>query len=457
MQRISIRWLLSLLAVVLVAGMLAGCTSSSDSDGGNAGGNDEKATEGESGGSSSDGKISGELEIQYFVGGYGDEWWKSVISDFKEKYPDVTIKQKAGPKVNKKMKTRWISGNPPDVVYIDGAGITEAQMVDDGQLMDLTDWMKGLKTPDGNPIMDSFIMPPSKYDGKIYSLPLIFDTWGTWYNKGWFEEKGYEAPKDFSSWMASMKKIKENTDVTPFTTAGKYPYYFTRGVLYPAFASAGGDQLLNDVINGKKGVWKSDEVQSVLKKVKKMVDAGYVDDGFAGISHTQSQSNFIQGKNAYIPVGFWLPSEMKKDTPDDFQYGFAPTPMNEEGEKMVLVPDLRPLAIAKKTDNPEAAKAFVKFAFQKKYAKKFSETAGALINMKNVDLSGDDKVPGYLKQANQMINSGDVAVHNKEHPMTSDMEDPIGDAIVSLLLGKTSVSEFTEKAESITKEYRNSQ
>lgn len=30
------------------------------------------------------GEISGQLEIQYFVGGYGDEWWKTVIEDFKK-------------------------------------------------------------------------------------------------------------------------------------------------------------------------------------------------------------------------------------------------------------------------------------------------------------------------------------------------------------------------------------
>src|SRR5699024_12627504 len=82
--------------------------------------------------SGGDGEISGDMEIQYFVGGYGDEWWKKVISDFEEEYPDVNVKQSAGPEINDKMKTRWISEDPPDVVYIDGAGITEAQMVDDG-------------------------------------------------------------------------------------------------------------------------------------------------------------------------------------------------------------------------------------------------------------------------------------------------------------------------------------
>jgi N-acetylglucosamine transport system substrate-binding protein len=425
-------------------GMVAACGSGSD--GGTSGG----------GGDGGSGEVSGTLEIQYFVGGYGDTWWKSVISDFEKEYPDVTVEQHAGPNINQEMQTRWISGNPPDVVYIDGAGISQTQMVDDGQLMDITEWIKGVELPDGTPLMDSFIVPPNEYDGKIYSMPLIFDTWGTWYDQASFEENGWKAPEDFPSWMDSMEQIKQDADIAPFTTTGQYPYYFSRGVLYPAFAAEGGDELLNAIINGEEGAWKSDGAMAVMERVKQMVDAGYVDPGFAGISHTQSQSNFIQHKNAYIPVGFWLPNEMAKDTPEEFEFGFMPTPMNPEGEKQVLVPDLRPLAIAEQAENPEAAKAFAEFAFQKKYATQFAEMTGALINMQGVDLSGNQNVPEYLTQANKLINSGEVAIHHKEHPMTSEMEDPIGNALVKFLLGKTTVEEFTDKAESIAADYRNS-
>src|SRR5699024_7220605 len=123
------------------------------------------------------------------------------------------------------------------------------------------------------------------------------------------------------------------------------------------------------------------------------------------------------------------------DTPEDFEFGFVPSPMNDEGDPMAVVPDLRPLAIAKKAENPEAAKAFVKFAFQKKYAKTFAEMTGALMDMKGVDISDNPDVPGYLKQANKMINSDNVEIHAKPHPMSADLEQPIGDALVKLLLG----------------------
>lgn len=440
-------WFLALAVLMLI--LTAACSS-----------DDEKSSGGEksSDGGSSDGEISGDLEIQYFVGGYGDSWWKEVIGDFKEKYPDVNIKEHAGPNINEEMRSRWVSGDPPDVVYIDGAGSSETQMVEDGQLMDLSDWVKDIKLEDGTPLMDSFIVDPATYDdGKIYSLPLVFDTWGTWYDKALFEEKGYEVPTDFESFMNSMGEIKDGEGISPFVTTGQHPYYFLRGVLYPAFAAAGGEELLADVIDGAEGAWTSEPVLQVMKKVEEMQKAGYIDPGFGALNHTQSQMNFLLHDNAYIPVGFWLPNEMVNDTPEDFEYGFVPSPMNDKGEPGVVVPDLRPLAIAKEAENPEAAKAFVEFVFTKEYATLFSEHTGAIMNLKGVDLSTNENVPQYLIDANAMINDPEkVQIYNKPHPMSADLETPISDSLVSLMLGNISAEEFVKEAEKAAENYRNS-
>ncbi|MEN1967377.1 extracellular solute-binding protein [Lentibacillus sp. N15] len=435
--------------VVFMLIFMAACSSDDEKD------SEKKSADG---GSDEDGDISGELEIQYFVGGYGDSWWKEVIGDFQEKYPDINIIEDAGPNINEEMRSRWVSGDPPDVVYIDGAGSSETQMVEDGQLLDLSDWVNGVKLEDGTPLMDSFIVDPATYDdGNIYSLPLVFDTWGTWYDKALFADKGYDIPTDFDSFMDSMSKIKDEEDIAPFVTTGQYPYYFLRGMLYPAFAAAGGEELLADVIDGEEGAWTSDEVLDVMKKVEEMQKAGYIDSGVGALNHTQSQMNVLLHDNAYIPDGFWLPNEMADDTPDDFEYGFIPSPMNDEGEPGAVVPDLRPLAIAKEAKNPEAAKAFVEFVFTKEYATLFSELTGAIMNLQGVDLSTNEKVPSYLIDANDMINDPEqVQIYNKPHPMSADLETPISDSLVSLMLGNISAEDFVKEAEKAAKEYRES-
>ncbi|GAA0590041.1 N-acetylglucosamine/diacetylchitobiose ABC transporter substrate-binding protein [Virgibacillus siamensis] len=438
-----------LTGIILVA--MVGCSSENDSS-------DDSASE-----TKNDGKVNGTLEIQYFVGGYGDEWWKEVISTFKEKYPEVKVVEHAGPNVNDEMKTRWIANNPPDVIYIDGDGANETQMIKDNQLMDISDWVNELKLEDGTPLMDSFISPPEVLEGdKIYSLPLVFDTWGVWYDSAWFEEQGFDVPDDFPSWLSSMKEIKAKTGIHPFITTGKYPQYFLRGILYPAFSAAGGEKLLNNLMDGKLKAWESEKTLEVFKKVEKVQEAGLIDPGFAARSHTQTQMNFLMHDNAYIPVGFWLPKEMEKDIPEGFEYGFIPTPMNSEGDSMALVPDLRPVAIAKKADNPEAAKAFVKFIFTKENAQKFAESTGAIMNLRGVNLSKNEKVPQFLKDINEIINNpGKVEMYDRKTPEEEELEiaievsDKVKSMVVPLLLGKINAEEFVEEMQGTVKQLRN--
>lgn len=402
-----------------------------------------------------DGEIAGDLEIQYFVGGYGDSWWKEVIADFKKVYPDVNVIEHAGPNINEEMRSRWVSNDPPDVVYIDGAGSSETQMVEDGQLMNITEWVNGIELEGGDKLIDSFIVKPATYNGEIYSLPLVFDTWGTWYDKALFEEKGYTVPKNFDEFIDSMKEIKDGEGIDPFVTSGQHPYYFLRGMLYPAFAAAGGEELLEDVITGKEGAWSSEQVLDIMKRVQKMVDEGMFDAGLGALNHTQSQMNFLLHENAFIPVGFWLPNEMKNDIPEGFDFGFIPSPMNATDEKYAIVPDLRPLAIAEGAENPEAAKAFVAFVFTREYASAFSEHTGAIMNLTGVDLTKNDKVPEYLMNANAMINDPDIVqIYEKPHPMSADLETPIGNALVSLMLGNMTAEEFVVEAEKAAEEYR---
>src|SRR5690606_12163041 len=397
--------------------------------------------------------LSGTLEIQYFVGGYGDGWWKQVIGDFQKQHPDLEIVEHAGPNINTEMNTRWISETPPDVVYIDGAGASETQMIAEGQLMDISEFAKGIKLENGTALLDSFISPAEEVDGgKIYSLPLVFDTWGTWYDTKWFEENGWEVPTDFDSWISTMEKIKADTKIAPFVTTGQHTQYLHRGVLNPAFAAACGEELLNDLNNGVIEAWKKPETREVLKKVEKIAKAGVIDSGFAAYNHTQSQMNFLMHKNAYIPVGFWLPNEMKNDTPDSFEFGFTPTPMNDPGQPLALVPDIRTIAIAEKAKNPEAAKAFLEFIFTEEYAQAFAESTGAIMNMKDVDLSANTNVQDFLKNINEMINNpGAVHTYKRYTPdaevqkISVEITNEIKLLIIDILLGEITAEEFVDK------------
>lgn len=399
--------------------------------------------------------ISGELEIQYFIGGYGEEWWDQVFADFEAAYPDVTIIRHGGSTIHEEMRSRWIANDPPDVVEIEGAGISESQMVADGQLMDLTDWIPTIELDDGTMLIDRFIAPPNDYDGVLYSLPLIYDNRGTWFDETWFVENGWEIPMDIEAWESSMQQIQDEAGIPPIATTGVYPNVFLTGVLYPAWAGAGGAELLNALVDGEEGSWSSPEVLAVMQRVQGWVEAGYIDPGFASLTHTQAQMNFLLHRNAYVPTGFWLPNEMAGDVPEDFEFGVIPTPFNEPGEKMTVVPEVKTIAVAENAENPEAAKAFIQFIMTERYAYDFAKMAGAMLNITDVDLASDPDVPAYLKRANDLINDEElVQLLYLSHPMHSDLSTPIGNALVALLLGDSTAEDFVAAAEAAAASYR---
>ncbi|MFC7679352.1 extracellular solute-binding protein [Paenibacillus sp. GCM10028914] len=390
-------------------------------------------------------KVAGDLEIQYFVGGYGDGWWKEVIGEFKKKYPDVNIKESAGSQINEQMKPRWIQGNPPDVVYIDGAGSNETQMVLDDQLMDITDWVKDAKNVDGEPLTGNLIAPPQDYDGKNYTIPLVFGSWGTFYDENLFTEKGWEIPKDWDSFLATSEKIKGD-GIYPYIHTGKYPYYIVGGLLNTGFVSENGDdpQILKDQEAAKEGSFKNDAVANTLNKIVDMREKGYFDNASFGMNHTDSQMLFLQHKDAMIPNGLWLENEMKKDVPEGFKFGFIPSVMQKPGGKYVAIPYTSNIAIAKKAKNPEAAKAFIEFIFTKQTAVRWAELTGALMNVKaDLESSGASDV---VKTAMKYFNGSDTIVA-PVFKLSADLEQAENDATIALLQGSITPEEWMDRME----------
>ncbi|MGZ9587030.1 extracellular solute-binding protein [Paenibacillus marinisediminis] len=397
---------------------------------------------------------SGEFEIQYFVGGYGDAGWKRILAAFQKKYPDLKIKETAGPKINEQTKPRWIQGDTPDFVYIDGAGSNATQMVLDDQLMDLTDYIKQAKNADGNLILDELYLKPIDYSGKIYTIPFVFGSWGVFYDQKFFDDNSWKAPADFEGFMSVSKTIKDSGKVTaPLIYTGMYPYYFHGGILDSAFVVNNNNDtsILKDMSALKEGVFKSDAVKKALDQMVAIRDSGIVDPASAAINHTDSQMLFLQHKNAFIPNGLWLENEMKKDVPADFQFSFLPSITQAPGGKSVAIPFTATVGISKKAKNPEAAKAFLEFLFQKESAIAWAEETGALSNLK-VDLE-NSKASSLVKTA-MKVYSSDQTIVAPFVELNADVDKVKQDSTLALMIGKITPDDWMNRMEEAAAKYR---
>jgi len=388
-------------------------------------------------------KLTGEFEIQYFVGGYGDKWWKKVIADFQAANPDLKVIESGGPQINEQMKPRWIGGNPPDFIYIDGAGLNDRQMVEDGQLEDLTEWFKTAKNVDGDLISDILAQAPQAYDGKIYNIPLVLNSWGIFWDKAMFKEKSWTEPQNFDEFMTVSQQIKD-AGINPFIHTGMYPYYINGAFLFPTIVSENNDDpsILQDMAANKVEAFQQPAVLAALNKIVKIRDSGFIDKASVQINHTNSQMLFLQHKDAFIPNGLWLPNEMSKDIPSGFDFGFIPSVGQDAGHKVVANTSTATVAVSAKGKNKEAAKAFLQFIFAKAQASQWAELSGAPSNIKG-DISSSN-APSYVKDAAKFLTDpGTVVIPTITY--NADVDKAMMDATLALTIGKITPEEWVKR------------
>jgi len=438
---------LLLCSVICILLTTVACGNNTTNTGGNGTNTDKPATtDAGKGTDATTTGLKGDFEIQYFVGGYGDAWWLEVIEGFQKENPDLKITQSAGPKINEQMQPRWISNDPPDVVYIDGAGSNERQMIVDDQLMDITSFLETAVNVDGEKIKDILISQPSVFNGdKNYNLPLVFGSWGLFYDKALFTQNNWAVTTNWDEFIAVSEQIKAS-GMPALLHTGVYPYYINGGLLDSAMVAAnGGDtSILTSQVNLEEGSFSNDAVKKALAQFMQLVDKGLIDPGSVALNHTDSQAQWLQHKAAFIPNGLWLENEMKNDIPEGFDFGFIPSVAQAAGENNIVIPYTATIAIAKDAKNPDAAKAFLQYVFTKQNALRWAEITGAIMNVK-ADLSSSS-ASGVVKDAMDFFNADTTTVA----PVTvlnADVEKVKQDSIIALSIGKITPEEWMTRLE----------
>lgn len=370
-----------LMSAMMCALMLAGCGGGADSSGSGtpapssentpeAADPSEISTEGTG--------LSGDLELQIFLDGYGEKVWMNAIESFGEMHPDLNIITNMSVTVNEQMNTRWMNDDPPDFLYLGGGDLPVDQFIEDGKLMDLNEFFDTAEDEDGGLIKDKLLegmLVPEQ--GGLYRAPILFNCWGVWYNDVLFQEHEVTVPNNFEEFMAAGEKFKE-AGIPLFCYTGVYAVYLTRGFLQPALASEGGAELLNKVASSEDPeVYRSEPFKKVIQKFQDMIDSGYILDGTVALDHTASQMAWLNGQAAMIPNGLWLEAEMEKDIPAGFEMKFIPSVLQDATQKMTVNPQGVSVALAQNGKNPEAAKAFLKHMYTEQVLGTFVEVSGS--------------------------------------------------------------------------------
>ncbi len=395
-----------------------------------------------------------DLEVVSFQGGFGIEFFQKAAKEYEAKHAGVHITVTGGPRVWEQLRPRFANGTPPSLTW-PGWGMDYWALIYDKQVFPLDD---ALKTPaaDGKTVwkdtFDASLLKLGEYQGKQYELPYHYNIMGWWYNPDTFAKHGWKVPKTFKELVDLCPKIKA-AGMAPITYQGMYPDYTIKGFLFPWAISVGGIKAADDAQSLVPGAWKSDAFLQAAKMVKQLRDSGFFEDGASGLSHTQSQTDFLAGKAAFIPCGTWLESEMRKTMPPGAKMAFMLPPVVDggKGDPSAIMIGIEPWIIPTGGSNHDLAIDFYKYMTSLDKAKQFITECGTLTAIK-----GSDQVtlPPLLVEPARLFRESKTVYSIQFDTWYSTLGTESKNAMAALLNGSNTPEQFVDRLEAAAEKVR---
>jgi N-acetylglucosamine transport system substrate-binding protein len=127
--------------------------------------------------------------------------------------------------------------------------------------------------------------------------------------------------------LALCQTIKDSGVAAPWIYQGQYPQYMRTPWAQMVWKTGGWDAILK-LDNLAEDAWTQDVVKQSLEAFAKLAENGYIMEGTEALSHTEAQSEWLQGKAVFLPCGTWLAKEMEDllATLPDFQMTLKAVP-----------------------------------------------------------------------------------------------------------------------------------
>lgn len=322
------------------------------------------------------------IEVAIFAGGEGMEFYEACKAEYERIHPEVHVNLYGDPRIDDKLRVRIIEGHTPDLT--NAIELKYHELIRAGRMRPFDDFLDqpSFDTP-GKTWRQTFLrgsLDKWTRDGKVYGIPTSYYVNTIWYNKNLFEKHGWKDPVTWDDFFALCEKIKRagveegkggKPAYYPMAFQGMYPYYI-RPLIDCGYFHAAGREAYVAQQNAEPGSFDNPQFVRALANVQRMAKE-YFEPGAMGMSHTQSQTDFFEGRTAMVPCGAWLKSEMMGKIPEGFRLGTfnlpvmpgsaEPDAVNVYGGFFFLFKDAK---------NPRVAMDFVRFLTSKRMAGTFS-------------------------------------------------------------------------------------
>lgn len=334
---------------------------------------------------------------------------------------NITYESAKGDEYYELLKKRLATGNGDDIFIVNHDLILTFK--EKGYLADLTNLVSEIEFHKA--------INGQVYEGlEVISVPSTISSFGMYCNMDLLKQYNVEVPRNRKQFLAALETFKKagitplcvNNDISLKTMAigiGMSSVYRQKNVKLRL------DELNN---NPQK---MAEQLKAGFTFVKTLIDQEYVDASLAlNTEKTKDDlTQFASGAYPFMFTGAWADSRVEALNPD-FAYEIHAYPILEEGEVLVVNPDIR-IAVNAKGANVEEAKQFLTYFLKPEELQKFVDIQDSL-----------SPLAAKANYENKQIATLQTYLDNKQYVIGSDdhFQFPIWsitkECVVQLLKGK---------------------
>jgi N-acetylglucosamine transport system substrate-binding protein len=332
-----------------------------------------------------------EIEGIFFQGGYGIDYINNAAELLKQLHPDTAVSVTGIQGVADRLRPRFISGNPPDVVDNAGAGSMDtAALRTENQMADLAALMAApaLDTP-GKTFAESLFAGSQSggiYNGKQVSLTAPYTVHGIWYDQALFDRNGWSYPRTWAGMLDFCETLK-SAGYTPWAYGGRNAaHYLVRGIIYPLIYKLAGRSAVDDIMAAKEGAWTTPQVIEAVRMAAELGKRGFIMEGSEALTHTEAQAEWLLGNAVFYPCGSWVENEMRDVIPQGYELTMSPIPgATEDSFNSVLAVGSETFFVPSAAKNITGGMEFLRCLFSRSTAAFYAETAGVIMPVLGVE------------------------------------------------------------------------
>ncbi|TCP54948.1 carbohydrate ABC transporter substrate-binding protein (CUT1 family) [Tamaricihabitans halophyticus] len=379
------------------------------------------------------------------VRGGQEEQITKLNKAFEREYPNIEINRvpRSFDDLRNTSKLGLTGNEAPDVLQVNNGKQDMGSFVEAGLLQPLDSYAEAYGW--GERFSDS-VLRLSKYpdsgdqigEGKLYGLPQTAELVGIFYNKEKLAELDLEPPKTWREFDAALEKAR---------SAGELPIQFgnlekTPGIFLFSFAMHrfGDPQTESELALGAPGAtWDTDANRKAARQLLDWADANYLTRGFSGVTEDDAWEKFASGTGVFHVSGTWLTADLQEAMGENV--GFLLPPPNNDQSSVTGGTGL-PFAISAKSQNQDAAAAYIEFITSAEAMKVLAETGNLPVNE-----AGSQGAKGLQRQvfdAWQQTTGSESLVPYLDYATGSAFETITG-GVEQLLSKQLEVPAFLEK------------